>query len=213
LKYVILFTYEDILNTAPIIVRGRNFEGEYNGRQPYITLVYSNENNIDQKQSEEQYEDIATYNDMFVQLNLGKDFCQNYYGSINRQPELQQRCQQAALGLANNGLKLGITAIVTKCQDTIIKYQQTKKTEKDIFESINAQDLFDATNILEYINDALKTLRDLFISNLKAGLEKQGQFELYKLLIFFIMIFIIFLGIYIPYLNNLSVRIWKTKGM
>jgi len=102
---------------------------------------------------------------------------------------------------------------VTKCQDTIIKYQQTKKTEKDIFESINAQDLFDATNILEYINDALKTLRDLFIQNLKAGLEKQGQFELYKLLIFFIMIFIIFLGIYIPYLNNLSVRIWKTKGM
>ena len=32
-------------------------------------------------------------------------------------------CKDAALGLADNGLKLGITAIVTKCQDVIIKYQ------------------------------------------------------------------------------------------
>ena len=33
------------------------------------------------------------------------------------------------------------------------------------------------------------------------------------MLVFFIMIFIIFMGIYIPYLKNLSNRIWRTKGM
>ena len=29
-------------------------------------------------------------------------------------------------------------------------------------------------NIMEYINDALKVLRNVFISNLKTGLEDQG---------------------------------------
>lgn len=34
-----------------------------------------------------------------------------------------------------------------------------------------------------------------------------------KLLIFFLIIFIIFLGLWIPYLNTLMMKIWRTKGM
>ena len=51
----------------------------------------------------------------------------------------------AALGLANNGLKLSITAVVTKCQDVIIKFQQTGKTKEDIIAALNNEDLFDAS--------------------------------------------------------------------
>lgn len=75
LKYIIVFTYEDILNKNPIMASGQNFDGEYNGRQHYIDTVYINENNIDQKQSQTSYEDLKQYDDMFVVLNLGKDFC------------------------------------------------------------------------------------------------------------------------------------------
>lgn len=53
---------------------------------------------------------------------------------------------------------------------------------------------------MEYLNDALKYLRDVFIDSLLNNLDKQGQFDIYKFLIFFILIFVIFVGIYIPYL-------------
>ena len=82
LKYVILYTYEDILFKQPVMVSGQNFEGEYNARQTFIDNVYINENNIDQKQSEEPQKDLTEYNDLFIILNLGQDFCANFYGGI-----------------------------------------------------------------------------------------------------------------------------------
>ncbi len=90
LKYVILYTYEDILFKQPVMVSGQNFEGEYNARQTFIDTVYSNENNIDQKQSEEQSDDIKEYNDLFIIFNLGQDFCRNFYGSFIYDPLIQE---------------------------------------------------------------------------------------------------------------------------
>ena len=47
LKYVILYTYEDILFRDSVMISGQNFKGEYDGRQRFIDTVYKNENNID----------------------------------------------------------------------------------------------------------------------------------------------------------------------
>lgn len=35
LKYVIIYTYEEIINTEPIMVSGKNFEGSFDGRKFY----------------------------------------------------------------------------------------------------------------------------------------------------------------------------------
>lgn len=64
---------------------------------------------------------------MFILLNLGNSFCSNFYGGKGRddtkeEVDKQAKCFKAANGLANNGLKLSITAVITKCTDIIVKY-------------------------------------------------------------------------------------------
>ncbi len=48
LKYVIIYTYEEILNGNPIMVTGKNFEKAFDGRKSYEEQVYLNEQEIDQ---------------------------------------------------------------------------------------------------------------------------------------------------------------------
>lgn len=43
LKYVIIYTYEEILNKKPIMVTGKNFQNEFDGRKSYESQVYVNE--------------------------------------------------------------------------------------------------------------------------------------------------------------------------
>ena len=66
---------------------------------------------------------------------------------------------------------------------------------------------------MEFINDALKLLRDNFIVNMQAALANSQKFEMYKLGAFIVLIIFIFVGVWTPYLKNLSKKIWKTKGM
>ena len=56
---------------------------------------------------------------------------------------------------------------------------------------------------MEYINEALKYLLHVFIRNFQAELTSQIEFEKMKLGIFFLCIIIIFLFLWIPYLNTL----------
>lgn len=48
LKYVIIYTYEEILNGDPIMVAGKNFEKPFDGRKSYEQQVYINEQEIDE---------------------------------------------------------------------------------------------------------------------------------------------------------------------
>jgi hypothetical protein len=69
LKYVIIYTYEEIINRAPIMVKGKNFKDAFNGRKFYEEKVYTNEQEIDEVVS----------NKLFLRLNLGRDFCNTFY--------------------------------------------------------------------------------------------------------------------------------------
>ena len=80
LKFVIIFTYEEILNGKPTIITGQNFVGEFNGRKHYIEKVYQNEKAIDQIRNERQSKELQEYDSKFILLNLGHDFCKNFYG-------------------------------------------------------------------------------------------------------------------------------------
>lgn len=52
----------------------------------------------------------------FLVLNLGESFCSSFYTNNNK---IRERCETVAEGLANNGLKLGISTILTKCKDSV----------------------------------------------------------------------------------------------
>ena len=66
---------------------------------------------------------------------------------------------------------------------------------------------------MEFINDALKYLRQRFIVDMQTTAENSQKFEMYKLGAFTFMIIFIFVGVWAPYLKNLSRKIWNTKGM
>ena len=48
---------------------------------------------------------------------------------------------------------------------------------------------------------------------MQTSLENSQKFEMYKLGAFILLIIFIFVGVWTPYLANLSKKIWKTKGM
>ena len=60
---------------------------------------------------------------------------------------------------------------------------------------------------------AIDSLNQLFLSDFNSYLNDQINIENIIFAIFMIMIFIVFLFIWIPYLNNLNTKIWRTKGM
>lgn len=43
LKFVIIYTYEEIINKSPIMVKGKNFKEAFDGRKSYENQVYQNE--------------------------------------------------------------------------------------------------------------------------------------------------------------------------
>ncbi len=53
---------------------------------------------------------------------------------------------------------------------------------------------------MEFINDALKYLRQRFIVDMQTTLENSQKFEMYKLGAFTFMIIFIFVGVWAPYL-------------
>jgi len=55
-------------------------------------------------------------------------------------------CQDTAEGLANNGLKLSISTVLTKCKDTLGKFYQTAKVPADKTAMINLDDLVHTCN-------------------------------------------------------------------
>jgi len=48
---------------------------------------------------------------------------------------------------------------------------------------------------------------------MQVSLVKSQKFEMYKLGAFIVLIIFIFVGVWTPYLEGLSKKIWKTKGM
>ena len=57
------------------MVSGKNFDEDYDGRKSYETQVYTNEQKID---------DLAN-DKLFLQLNLGKEFCSTFYAKEEAQ--------------------------------------------------------------------------------------------------------------------------------
>ncbi len=53
---------------------------------------------------------------------------------------------------------------------------------------------------MEFINDALKYLRQRFIVDMQTTAENSQKFEMYKLGAFTFMIIFIFVGVWAPYL-------------
>jgi len=66
---------------------------------------------------------------------------------------------------------------------------------------------------MKIINEALKYLENIFIDKFNYELVLYMNYERLKLLIFFLIIVVIFLGVWIPYIKTLMKKIWRTKGM
>lgn len=60
---------------------------------------------------------------------------------------------------------------------------------------------------------AIDALNQLFMSDFNSYLDYQNSVEDIKFSIFIIMLFVVFLFIWTPYLKNLNMKIWRTKGM
>ena len=133
-------------------------------------------------------------------------------------------CKTVANGLANTGIKLSITAVLNKCHDIIDKFYESNMQEKDVKQKINDDDLVHSGRfftsylpvlvaLMEYINESLKFLLHIFIDNFQTELMGQIEFEKMKLMIFFTCNIILFVFLWMPYLNMLTHQIWRTKGM
>ena len=60
---------------------------------------------------------------------------------------------------------------------------------------------------------SIDSLNQLFLNNFSSYCDYQDSTENIKFAIFIIMLFVVFLFIWTPYLKNLNTKIWRTKGM
>mmetsp|Transcript_69131 Transcript_69131/g.104234 ORF Transcript_69131/g.104234 Transcript_69131/m.104234 type:complete len:103 (+) Transcript_69131:599-907(+) len=67
--------------------------------------------------------------------------------------------------------------------------------------------------LLEYIIPAVEHLNDIFLENITNFLDTNLNSDKIKFSVFIILLFLVFLVIWSPYLNNLNTKIWRTKGM
>ena len=66
---------------------------------------------------------------------------------------------------------------------------------------------------MKSIVPAIDSLNEIYITDLNSYLDYQDNIEKIKFAIFMVALFIVFLFIWTPYLSNLNLKIWRTKGM
>ena len=66
---------------------------------------------------------------------------------------------------------------------------------------------------MNYMVPSIDSLNQLFLNNFGSYLDYQDSTEKIQFSVFLIMIVIVFLFIWTPYLKNLNTKIWRTKGM
>jgi hypothetical protein len=66
---------------------------------------------------------------------------------------------------------------------------------------------------LNEIGPALYDLNQNYLTTFQGYLDGSTNFEKFKFSIFLVALFFIFVLVWIPYLNNLSNKIFRTKGM
>ena len=137
-------------------------------------------------------------------------------------------CTAVANGLLQKGLRTSIVSLAENTRDIISQYFVANMSNSAIFIAIN-KDLtqttstyilifqnfcfFQIVQIMNFMVPAIDSLNQLFLNNFSSYLDYQDNIEKIKFSIFIIMIVIVFLFIWTPYLKNLNTKIWRTKGM
>jgi hypothetical protein len=72
---------------------------------------------------------------------------------------------------------------------------------------------FSLVDILNQIVPAMTSLNEAFKLNLFSYLNSNLDTDKIKFSVFIVMLFLVFLFVWTPYLKNLNNKIWRTKGM
>lgn len=170
--------------------------------------------------------------DVFQSYNL-QDLCQAYFAV--KKPEMLTGkkvlsysevldCRSVSDGLLEKGLRISITTIIQNSEDIIKAFYSSSKTFPDQQNAvsdnkfkqagISSQTLIEfLEQILDMITPALADLTELFITVFEDYINETTNLERLKFAIFLVGLFLTLAFIWLPYLRNLSNKIFRTKGM
>lgn len=132
----------------------------------------------------------------------------------------QQECETVDNGLLMKGLRTAIVSVVLSCNDMISQWDSTDKSDQGnpiplyppvLIDTVNSDAFAKLQFLLKYIGPAVNYLNDIVQADLAKYLAYQQEIEQIKFAVFLVVMFLIFLIFWMPYLNNLSKQIWRTK--
>ncbi|KAL4478284.1 hypothetical protein ABPG72_016596 [Tetrahymena utriculariae] len=204
IKYALVYMVEQI-TTDKIQMQ----DGEDN-LVAFINRSYVIENEINTSSLQSYPSEFSSYFSSFQTANYN-----NFCTIFPQTPTLTTtECANVNSKMLQRGLKVSITSYIEGIRTFITNYVNAADTSL-----INKQKEFALNDyvVLEqmqfYIAPMIEFLNQQLLSAIQTYINNQNSIEEIKFGVFVAFVIIVFLGVWLPYLQQLSHKIWRTKGM
>lgn len=209
-RFVLAFSLEELAENNKNSVYLYPDQSFLNLRQDYMDRVFQNDQELFNSLDGDFPSTFDSYKSAFEAYNL-QDLCQNYYKIVD--PSDYSKCINISNGLLQKGLRIAITSILQNTDDVIKDFYITDRSNISQILEINSDKFVKAEQILDEISPAMYSLITTYLDAFQSYIDGAANFEKFKFAIFLVGLFLVFILIWVPYLRNLSNKIFRTKGM
>ncbi|EAR98621.2 PAS domain S-box protein (macronuclear) [Tetrahymena thermophila SB210] len=204
IKYALVYMVEQI-TTDQIQLQ----DGEDN-LTVFINRSYTIENEINTSSLQSYPSEFSSYFSTFQTANYN-----NFCTIFPQTPTLTTTdCANVNSKMLQRGLKVSITSYIEGIRTFITNYENAadkslsfKQKEFALNDYVVLEQMqFYMAPMIEFLNQQLLSAIQTYINN-------QNSIEEIKFGVFVAFVIIVFLGVWLPYLQQLSHKIWRTKGM
>ena len=123
----------------------------------------------------------------------------------------QTECMLINKGLLIKGLTTTIISMSMSSQELITQFYSQSNAHKNISEYVNSLDFVSFKNLHIYVDASQDYLGELYLSGMDQFLKDQTQLTEIIVSLIAIFLFVIYLFVWRPYTNDLSISVWRTK--
>ncbi|KAL4450352.1 hypothetical protein ABPG74_009058 [Tetrahymena malaccensis] len=204
IKYALVYMVEQI-TTDTIQMQ----DGEDN-LTVFINRSYVVENEINTSSLQSYPSEFSSYFSTFQTANYN-----NFCSIFPQTPTLTQTdCANVNSKMLQRGLKVSITSYIEGIRTFITNYENASNTTLAFKQKEFALNDYVVLEQMQfYMAPMIEFLNQQLLSAIQTYINNQNSIEEIKFGVFVAFVVIVFLGVWLPYLQQLSHKIWRTKGM
>jgi len=178
-------------------------------------VYYQNRTLSDNNEVKNSDENLPSQFDDYIKLFTnydGGDICKQYY-SADTSSTTYTTCAAIGGGLLTRGLTLSITRITQLSDDLIIDFAAETQDRDGQIVVLNGADFTQAENLLTMVAPVIGSLKRQYKESFGTYIDYTWTTERIRFAVFVCFIIVAFLILWLPYLQGLQDKIFRTKGM